>query len=96
MSIEKNVQSILEVRKVLIFDWDPIGIFTNCDFQYDYDSYDEYDNYLPEIIKIIDNGGDILDLCKYLEDIEDHMGVEKTSENLLLQVSQKIFNTIGR
>jgi len=95
MSIEKNVQTILEVRKVLILDWDPIGIFTNCDFQYDYDSYDEYDNYLPEIIKIIDNGGGILDLCKYLEDIEDHMGVEKTPENLLLQVSQKIFNIIG-
>jgi hypothetical protein len=96
MSIERNIQSILEVRKVLILDWDPIGIFTNSDFQYEYDSYDEYDSYLPEIIKIINNGGDILDLCKYLESIEDHMGVEQTSEDSLLQVSQKIFSIIRR
>lgn len=94
MSIKKHIQNILDIRKVLILEWDPIGIFTNCDFEYDYDSYDEYDSYLVEIIEIIDNGGTVLDLCRYLENVESYMGVEKTSENILIKIAQKIFNII--
>lgn len=94
MSKRIYIQNILNARKVLILEWDPIGIFKNCDLQYDYDSYDEYDSYLTEIIEVIDNGGNVLDLYRYLENAEEHMGVEKISENLLMKISQKIFNLI--
>ena len=60
----------LQIRDVLLQDWDPIGIKQMPDAQ------DEYDEYVPEIYDLLMGSkpvGDILDVLLRIE--EHHMGL---------------------
>lgn len=66
-----NSFPLAEVRKILLRDWDPIGIGDNVYLT------DEYDRYLPEIIKVLNRDTVTTDLIEnYLAHIENGLGMQ--------------------
>jgi hypothetical protein len=55
---------IEEVRNILVHDWDPIDIGDNPN------PFDEYDEYIPGLIQLMDGGCGKLAIVAFLEDIE--------------------------
>lgn len=53
-----------EVRKILLMDWDPIGIRDVPQAQ------DEYDNYVPRIAEMVTSRRSIVELSEYLLHLE--------------------------
>jgi hypothetical protein len=63
------------VRKVLLNNWDPIGVKDERSAQ------DEYDAYLPGILRLVDERVPVDDLAKHLTDITTlKMGLVEVEE----------------
>jgi len=87
----KARQIKLELRKVLLSDWDPIGI---SDFP---EASDEYDTYLGNIFHLINIGSTARELAEYLFEVESiQMGITRGSVEQLLPVSQKLISTYAQ
>jgi hypothetical protein len=54
-----------EIRAILLKDWDPLGIGDNPNLA------DEYDHYIPAILRLFDTHGTVEELERYLADIEE-------------------------
>ncbi len=77
----------IELRKVLLSDWDPLGI---SDFP---EASDEYDTYLGYIFHLIDSGSTAIELSEYLFDVElNYMGIPGPSAEDLIQISQSLIS----
>jgi hypothetical protein len=80
MSNEGRIQT---VRAILLRDWDPLGIGENPNLA------DEYDDYIPGIIQLLDNRCTFEQLKSYLLDIEGRWeltpdsGAELAAKNIL-------------
>jgi hypothetical protein len=55
---------IMAVRRVLLSDWDPIGV---CD---EPQAQDEYDDYVPDIVRLLREGAGANTLANHLLRIE--------------------------
>jgi hypothetical protein len=65
----------IEIRKVLMQHWDPIGV---RDEPF---AADEYDSYIPKIISILRRGASAEELIDYLDEIETRrMGFDSQRE----------------
>ena len=63
-------ENFYAIRAILINDWDPIGV-SDVD-----QAQDEYDSYIPGILKIISSGGGVSELSAHLLAIErNEMGL---------------------
>jgi hypothetical protein len=77
-----------EVRQVLLNDWDPLNVGNNPNLS------DEYDSYVPQIIKLLQEGSTSADIEKYLEKVDVELGLALSREkrmqaaNLLLTTTQ--------
>jgi hypothetical protein len=64
------------VKHILFYDWDPIGINDLPEAQ------GEYDSYVPRICEMLREGCSFDDLYRYLRWIEfEHMGLDEDKEN---------------
>jgi len=63
-----------EARIILLKEWDPLDVNDNPHL------VDEYDSYLPELIRLLkaDHTGE--EIANYLKEIEDNLGVTLPSE----------------
>lgn len=55
--------SLQAIRGVLLAEWDPIGVRDVATAQ------DEYDSYLPAILRLLERGASSTELAKYLGDV---------------------------
>lgn len=72
--MSKNVRAkqflIEEIQKILLKEWDPIGIQDIPEAQ------DEYDSYVPDVCKLIQSKKTASEIFDYLWGIEtEHMGL---------------------
>ena len=81
----------IELRKILLSDWDPIGI---ADVP---QASDEYDGYLGTIFHLIDTGSTEKEIAKHLFDVEkNHLGFSRIKPlrvKSLRSVSKKLITT---
>jgi hypothetical protein len=63
-----------KIREILLREWDPAGVGDNPKLN------DEYDNYLAEILRLIDNGSDYGQLCDHFLYIEKDLGIQLPNE----------------
>jgi hypothetical protein len=54
-----------EIRTILLKDWDPLGVGENPNLA------NEYDDYIPGILRLLDAHGAEAQLERYLRDIEE-------------------------
>ena len=74
-----------EIRKVLVFDWDPIGISEPGELN------DEYDAYIARIYRILVGTRSEDDIVKRLRQFErDSMGLPGTDEARLRSAARKL------
>jgi len=91
MDKSKARQIKIELRKVLLSDWDPIGI---SEFS---EASNEYDTYLGNIFHLINTGSTERELAEYLFDVESiQMGITRGSGEELVPVSQKLISTYAQ
>ncbi|MGA7386269.1 MAG: hypothetical protein WBW81_16695 [Methylocella sp.] len=83
MSDDDRVQNI---RSIFLKDWDPLGVGDNQNLA------DEYDAYIPGILRLLDNHCTANQLERYLLDIEEKW--ELTPDAAASQAARKIFKTI--
>jgi hypothetical protein len=81
MSIMKSITD--DIRKILIRDWDPVGI---AEFP---EARDEYDGYIPIIERMIEKRGIAEDVARLLLSAEQNMGVEPNTVRAL-DVAQRL------
>lgn len=55
-----------KIDEILWNDWDPIGI-NNCAPR------DEYQGYVPEIVKLVESGASLDEIAKHLHNIETNI-----------------------
>jgi hypothetical protein len=67
-----NRNSFEKIRKILLKDWDPIGI-EDC-----VDAQDEYDSYIPEIYNLV-IGGEEDKFLNYMSYVEKYIGLDPIS-----------------
>lgn len=80
-------QLFQNIRKILLEEWDPIGIKEIDEAQ------DEYDFYIPDILKMIGDGQSANDLASYLMFVEkERMGLEPAPFEDLKNISLQILN----
>jgi hypothetical protein len=63
-----------ELRAILLREWDPIDIGDNPKLS------DEYDAYLPGLIKLMNSGCARTNIAGYLKNIESTLGLALPSE----------------
>jgi hypothetical protein len=75
-----------EIRKLLIFEWDPIGVRDVPE------AHDEYDLYVGDIFVLIDGGANNEQIADHLHEIEtDRMGIPRVSSRAdLIDLSKKL------
>jgi hypothetical protein len=83
MSDDNRVQNI---RTILLEDWDPLGVGDNPHLT------DEYDAYIPGILRLVDNHCPADQLERYLLDIEEKW--ELTPDAAASQAARKILKTL--
>lgn len=86
MSIDRKVvrQRIDRVRQILFADWDPLQVGGNPNLS------DEYDSYLPKVMKAIDTG-DAERIVDALVQIEDDLGVGPVDDRAaLLPIARRL------
>lgn len=72
------------IRRVLLHDWDPIGVAAVPDAQ------DEYDSYVGGIYRLLASGASASEIAYHLAHIErDSMGLS-TSADSLTNVAEKL------
>lgn len=65
-----NASLVRRIRRILLTEWDPIGVADVPNAQ------DEYDSYVPEIARALDAGADAQSIAARLIAIEtDRMGL---------------------
>jgi hypothetical protein len=62
-----------EIRAILLADWDPLNIGDNPRLS------DEYDSYIPRILKLVTTGASQIELEQFLTDVETELGVTPES-----------------
>lgn len=62
-----------EVRSVLLRDWDPLGVGDNPNLS------DEYDSYIPELLRLLRAGASATVIAEYLETLESRLGVDTSA-----------------
>ncbi len=83
---EKNFRFTLEVRNLVMKNWDPIGVDDIPEAQ------DEYDAYIPVICQLLLNNASRKDLFDYLWELETgHMGLTGNKDHTLSFV-EKLFS----
>jgi hypothetical protein len=75
-----------EIRAILLKDWDPLGIGDNPNLA------DEYDHYIPAILRLFDTHGTVEELERYLADIEEKW--ELTPDPAASRAAKKIFDAL--
>ncbi len=81
----KNNAIVLEIRSVLINDWDPIGIGDNPNLG------DEYDGYIGSIMKILMQRLPNEEIVVFLKKIENtEMGIDNVDIKHLYEVAIKL------
>jgi hypothetical protein len=86
MSIDRKVvrQRLERIRQMLFADWDPLQIGSNPNLS------DEYDSYLPKVMKTIDTG-DAERIVDTLVQIEDDLSVGPVEDRTaLLPVARRL------
>ncbi len=74
-----------ELRRLLLYEWDPIGI---SDIP---EANDEYDSYVGNIFVLINNGATDVQVATHLQKIEvDMMGLNHRPIDDLLGISRKL------
>jgi len=61
---ERRRQFTIEVQRILLHEWDPIGV---ADME---GAEDEYDGYVPGVLGVISRGGDEAAVVAFLRGIE--------------------------
>jgi hypothetical protein len=69
------------IRRILIEEWDPIGVKDTPE------AADEYDLYIGDIFELLERGGSVAKISDYLRNIEvDRMGmIDAAGEPLLAE-----------
>jgi hypothetical protein len=76
----KEIQA--EIRKVLMNEWDPIGVADIPEAQ------DEYDSYIPQVITLLLKSATPEEIAEYLSTVEAReMGLGLHSKNDLMPVA---------
>ena len=86
MNMDRKVvrQRIERVRQMLFADWNPLQVGSNPNLS------DEYDSYLPRVMKAIDTG-DAERIVDTLVQIEDDLGVGPVDDRTtLLPVARRL------
>jgi hypothetical protein len=65
-----QIASYSAVRHILFHKWDPLGVGENPKLS------DEYDRYVPEIARMVNNGTSILLIAERLGEIEKALSAE--------------------
>lgn len=65
---------LTDVRMILLREWDPLDVGDNPNLA------NEYDNYLPELLKFLKDGRSSHEIADYLQGIEDRLGITPPSE----------------
>ena len=78
-----DVQGHLKVRQVLR-EWDPIGVISESD-------QDEYDSYVPELIRMLDAGATTEFVSNWLIDVaKRRMGQRRVNERHTFDCAKKL------
>jgi len=82
---ERAVKIQDSIRRILFYDWDPIGIGDQAGID------DEYDAYIGPVYRMLDENCSEDELIKFLFRLErDSMGMPSKSPELLRPVAQKL------
>jgi hypothetical protein len=85
LTVTKDFFLYKKIDDILWFDWDPIGVN-------DIAPRDEYQSYVPEILRLVKAKVNREEIAKTLYNIENHnMGMKGTIENCLI-IADKILN----
>jgi hypothetical protein len=85
---ERRRQFTIEVRRILLHEWDPIGV-ADCE-----GAEDEYDSYVPGVLGVISQGGGEVAVVEFLRRVERERmelpdlppaGAERAAKSLLEQ-----------
>jgi hypothetical protein len=63
-----------DIKKTLLEEWDPLNVGDNPNLA------DEYDSYLPGLLKFLKAGRSSREIADYLQGIEDRLGVTPPPE----------------
>ena len=74
------------IRAILLKDWDPLGVGDNPHLS------DEYDSFIPGMLRLLDNHCPADQLERYLLDIEEKW--ELTPDAAASQAARKILKTL--
>lgn len=75
-----------EIRRILFFEWDPIGLSSDPE-----SPRDEYDDYAGLVYRILVSGGSENDLIDHLYKIErDQIGMSCGDKEMLRPVAKKL------
>lgn len=78
-----------DLRVILLSDWDPLNIGDNPNLA------DEYDDYIPELLRLVNNRADFGMIERYLRKIESDLGVLSSFEKRVqtaLQLAKRDFS----
>lgn len=74
--MQKTIERHLIIRKILMEDWDPIGV-ANIE-----GTEDEYDGYIADLQSLLDKNATLGDIADYLYQIEtEHMGLSGSKDH---------------
>lgn len=63
----------VDIKKILLRDWDPIGISLVSEVK---DDDNEYDSYIPDVYALLNSGKNVDEISKYLMSVEiNRMGI---------------------
>jgi hypothetical protein len=65
------------IRRILLEEWDPLGVGDNPNLA------DEYDSYIPEIAQLVSSGSSSDRVAQYLRQIESDLGVAHDDDSSL-------------
>ena len=80
----RKAMKVSEVRIILLRAWDPLGIGDNPHLT------DEYDAYIPDIIRLVQQGSDAAEIVQHLKKIETSLGIHPPSEGRTRAAKQLI------
>lgn len=80
---------IQTVREILLRDWDPLGINDNPSL------VDEYDAYVPGLLRLLETDASIDQLIRHLEAIELRLGGPSLREKRL-RAAWRLIDTVRR
>jgi hypothetical protein len=75
----------MDVRKILFYEWDPIGVsqYSSCD--------DEYDSYARTVCRFLLEGADERKIAQYLGEVtRNAIGLQGFSEDHHRQIAKKL------